>query len=123
MKRLVLVVTVVLSAAAAHASVAPIVANSSFDSITDGRADGWKISGDCFTVERGVGVNGSGGAVWRSDVPTRQCGIYQNIKLEVGKAYRFDGLMRTEGFKGILCPGEGRRDKGEKSIFCEFRKE
>ena len=31
--------------------------------------------------------------------------------------------MRTEGFEGILCPGDGRRDKGEKSIFCGFRKE
>jgi len=28
----------------------------------------------------------------------------------------------TEGLEGILYPGEGRRDKGEKSIFCGFRK-
>ena len=31
--------------------------------------------------------------------------------------------VRTEGLEGILCPGDGRRDKGEKSIFCGFRKE
>ena len=31
--------------------------------------------------------------------------------------------IRTEGLEGILYPGDGRRDKGERSILRGFRKE
>ena len=101
MRQCVISLAVALAASVLAAFQAPIVANSSFEVNGGGKADGWRSNSDCIRVEAGAGVNGSGGVVWRSESPTRQCGISQRLKLEVGKAYRFDALVRCEGFTGM----------------------
>ena len=101
MRQCVISLAVALAASVLAAFQAPIVANSSFEVNGGGKADGWRSNSDRIRVEAGAGVNGSGGVVWRSESPTRQCGISQRLKLEVGKAYRFDALMRCEGFTGM----------------------
>lgn len=89
------------------ANAAQLLENPSFEGTKNGRAVGWQMDA-CFRAERGVGHNGSGGAVWESSEPSKaQSGCVAEINAEKGVAYRFSCLVRTENFvpgpRGRAC--------------------
>ena len=101
MKKTLTTIGCVLAAASALA-----FGNSSFEEIEGGRPVGWKLSGQGFRAERGVGHNGSGGVVWECAEPSKgQSSCSRAVDVERGAAYEFSCLVKMEDFR--IASGKG----------------
>ena len=92
------VVVLSLAFVASGACRAVEVVNAAFSESRDGKPVGWTCS-PCFRAEATAGHNGSGGVVYENANPEiGQATLVQSLKADVGVAYRFSCLVRTEGF-------------------------
>lgn len=82
----------------AWASVEPLVTCGDFETGEGLVAPGWTLpTNGQWTVQRGGGLNGNGGLVWRSDAPAPK-GVYpvQELKFRAGARYSVEAFIRTD---------------------------
>ena len=82
----------------ASGAVEPLVTCGDFETGEGLVAPGWTLpTNGQWTVQRGGGLNGNGGLVWRSDAPAPK-GVYpvQELKFRVGARYSVEAFIRTD---------------------------